>query len=214
MVRDIEQYLLKVCNPLQDQAVLKNILTGEVVTNVKVDKLICCMQGRVMKLIPDLSIIDLKNSRYQYTQPLAKSICSPKDHLESSIQSRCQKWDYQSSYVYRVCKSPRLLCWWATPVWDHQLCILFDGWKWLPEEEHQITARNRAAEIVSTNRQERARDPTTNPCYCHWLHGLGKKSPFKEAWSSCQNIPWLCYCLDINDNQSRAQQWWNPYCFR
>ena len=44
MVRDIEQYLLKVCNPMQDQAVLKNILTGEVVTNVKVDKLICCMR--------------------------------------------------------------------------------------------------------------------------------------------------------------------------
>ena len=44
MVRDIEQYLLKVCSPLQDQAELKNILTGEVVTNVKVDKLICCMR--------------------------------------------------------------------------------------------------------------------------------------------------------------------------
>ena len=44
MVQDIEQYLLKVCNPLQDQTVLENILTGEVVTNVKVDKLICCMR--------------------------------------------------------------------------------------------------------------------------------------------------------------------------
>ena len=44
MVRDIEEYLLKVCNPLQDQAVMKNILTGEIVTNVKVDKLICCMK--------------------------------------------------------------------------------------------------------------------------------------------------------------------------
>ncbi len=44
MVRDIEQYLLKVCSPLQDQAVLKNILTGEIVTNVKIDKLICCLK--------------------------------------------------------------------------------------------------------------------------------------------------------------------------
>jgi len=44
MVQDIEQYLLKVCNPLQDQAVLKNILTGEVVTNVKVYNLICYMR--------------------------------------------------------------------------------------------------------------------------------------------------------------------------
>ena len=44
MVWDIEQYLLKVCNPLQEQVVLRNILTREVVTNVKVDKLICCMR--------------------------------------------------------------------------------------------------------------------------------------------------------------------------
>ena len=44
MVRDIEQYLLKVCSPLHDQAGLKNILTREVVTNVKVDKLICSMR--------------------------------------------------------------------------------------------------------------------------------------------------------------------------
>ena len=47
MVRDIEEYLLKVFNPLQDQAALKNALTGEIVTSVKVDKLICCIkEGR------------------------------------------------------------------------------------------------------------------------------------------------------------------------
>lgn len=44
MVQDIKEYLLKVCNPLQDQAVLKNILIGEVVTTVKVDKLLCCIE--------------------------------------------------------------------------------------------------------------------------------------------------------------------------
>ena len=44
MVQDIEEYLLKVCNPLQDHATLKNILTGEAVTNVNIDKLICCMK--------------------------------------------------------------------------------------------------------------------------------------------------------------------------
>ena len=44
MVRDIEEYLLKVCNPLQDQVALENILTGEVVSNVQVDKLLCCMK--------------------------------------------------------------------------------------------------------------------------------------------------------------------------
>ena len=44
MVQDIEEYLQKVCNPLQDQATLKNILTGEIVTDVSIDKLICCMK--------------------------------------------------------------------------------------------------------------------------------------------------------------------------
>ena len=44
MVQDIEEYLLKVCNPLRDQATLKNILTGETVTNVNIDKFVCCMK--------------------------------------------------------------------------------------------------------------------------------------------------------------------------
>ena len=44
MVQDIEEYLLKVCSLLQDQVVLKNILTGEIVTNVAVDKLLCCLE--------------------------------------------------------------------------------------------------------------------------------------------------------------------------
>lgn len=44
MVQDLEEYLLKVCSPLQDQVVLKNILTGEIVTNVKVDQLLCCIK--------------------------------------------------------------------------------------------------------------------------------------------------------------------------
>ncbi|KAF3832799.1 hypothetical protein F7725_026464 [Dissostichus mawsoni] len=35
MVQDIEEYLQKVA--------LKNVLTGEIVTNVKVDKLLCCL---------------------------------------------------------------------------------------------------------------------------------------------------------------------------
>lgn len=46
MVQDIEEYLLKVCSPLQDQVALKNILTGEIVTNVNVDKLLCCIRGQ------------------------------------------------------------------------------------------------------------------------------------------------------------------------
>ena len=44
MTQDIQEYLLKVCNPLQDQTTLKNILTGEIVTDVSIDKLIDCMK--------------------------------------------------------------------------------------------------------------------------------------------------------------------------
>ncbi len=44
MVQDIEEYLLKVCSPLQDQVALKNVLTGEIVTNVNVDKMLCCIK--------------------------------------------------------------------------------------------------------------------------------------------------------------------------
>ena len=39
MVQDIAEYLLKVCSPLQYQVALKNVLTGEIVTNVNIDKL-------------------------------------------------------------------------------------------------------------------------------------------------------------------------------
>jgi hypothetical protein len=44
MVEDITQYLLKVSNPLQDQVVLKNILTGETVVNINIDKLLLCLK--------------------------------------------------------------------------------------------------------------------------------------------------------------------------
>ena len=43
MVQGIEEYLLKVCSPLQDQVSLKNVLTGEIVTKVNVDQLVSCM---------------------------------------------------------------------------------------------------------------------------------------------------------------------------
>ena len=48
MVQGIEEYLLKVCSPLRDQVMLKNVLTGEIVTKVNVDKLLyhrgqCCL---------------------------------------------------------------------------------------------------------------------------------------------------------------------------
>ena len=44
MVQEIKQYLQKVCTPILHQGAMKNVLTGEVVTKVNVDKLLCCMK--------------------------------------------------------------------------------------------------------------------------------------------------------------------------
>ena len=57
MMQDIKEHLLKICSPLQDQVVLKNILTKEIVTNVAVDKLLCCITG-VTLLMLNLSMIN------------------------------------------------------------------------------------------------------------------------------------------------------------
>ena len=57
MIQAIKEHLLKICSPLQDQVVLKNILTGEIVTNVAVDKLLCCITGVTLLMI-NLSMIN------------------------------------------------------------------------------------------------------------------------------------------------------------
>ena len=44
MVQEIKQYLRKVCTPILHQGAMKNVLTGEIVTKVNVDKLLCCMK--------------------------------------------------------------------------------------------------------------------------------------------------------------------------
>ena len=58
MMQDIKEHL-KICSPLKDQVVLKNILNGEIVTNVAVDKLLCCITG-VTLLMLNLSMINLE----------------------------------------------------------------------------------------------------------------------------------------------------------
>ena len=60
MVQDIEEYLLKVCIYValyRPGIVLKSTLTGEIVTNVAVDKLLCCIT-RVILLMLNLSMIN------------------------------------------------------------------------------------------------------------------------------------------------------------
>ena len=44
MVQEIKRYLQKVCTPLLHQGAMKNVLTGEIVAKVNVDKLLCCMK--------------------------------------------------------------------------------------------------------------------------------------------------------------------------
>ena len=66
MMQNIKEHLLKICSPLQNQVVLKNILTGEIVTNVAVDKLLCCITG-VTLLMLNLSMINSEKC-FQYTQ--------------------------------------------------------------------------------------------------------------------------------------------------
>ena len=81
MVQDIEEYLLKVCSPLQDQVALKNILTGEIVTNINVDKLLCCMKeggSACAKFIDDR----LRNSSISIHSTISKiKFTSPKTTL-------------------------------------------------------------------------------------------------------------------------------------
>ena len=71
-----------------------------------------------------------------------------------------------------------------------------------------------STEVVSTNKwkgSETSLQIKSMPLY--WFHGLGEKGPFKEAWSSSQDIPWLCYCLDIYGHQNWAQLWRNTHHF-
>ncbi len=82
MVQDIEEYLLKVCSPLQDQVALKNVLTGEIVTNVNVDKMLCCIKegsAACAKFIDDR----LRNRSISIHSTISKIKCaSPKTTLK------------------------------------------------------------------------------------------------------------------------------------
>ena len=98
MVQDIKKYLLKVCSPLQDQVALKHILTGEIVTNVRVDKLLCCLQegsATYAKYIND-------RLRKTSTQPSAKSSLR---HPPKPVQI----WISKQTSKVRQSKQSRLL---------------------------------------------------------------------------------------------------------
>ena len=98
--------------------------------------------------------------------------------------------------------------WRPTLTWDYQLCILFGQW-YLLEEECQITTWDWAVEVVPTNRWKRSE---TSP-QTHAIVLISWPCPLKEVWSSCQDIPWLCYCLDIYGQQSWTQLWRNTHHF-
>ena len=44
LVQEIDTYLRKVCSSILDQDTLKNVVTGEIVTEVNVDMLLCCIK--------------------------------------------------------------------------------------------------------------------------------------------------------------------------
>ena len=73
----------KVCNPLQDQTVLKNILKRGVVINVYVEKLICCIRECHEAYTRFLD--DRLKEKFLSTHSTISN-CSSKGHLESSIQ--------------------------------------------------------------------------------------------------------------------------------
>ena len=75
MVQEIQQYLQKVCTPILHQGAMKNVLTGEIVTKVNVDKLYCCM--KVAVLIMTMSRIDSDYEKALFTQPSAESSSQP-----------------------------------------------------------------------------------------------------------------------------------------
>ncbi len=82
MVQVIVDYLRKVCNPLQDQVTLKNILTGETVTNVRIDKLIFSnfVEDRLKK--KSLSIYSTI-SKIKFTPPKTKLNLASKANVKS-----------------------------------------------------------------------------------------------------------------------------------
>ena len=90
MVQDIEEYLLKVCSPLQDQVALKNVITGEIVTKVNVDKLVSCMKegsAAYAKFIDDRlrnrSIsIHSTISKIKFTSPSTTLNLAPKANIK------------------------------------------------------------------------------------------------------------------------------------
>lgn len=100
MVQDIEQYLLEVCKPLQDQLALKNVLTGEIVTNINVDKLVCCIkEGSVAcakyindRLITGSISIHSTISKIKFTSPkITMNVASKADIKDEAIKAQSTK---------------------------------------------------------------------------------------------------------------------------
>ena len=92
IVQDIKEYFLKVCSPLQDQIALKNTLTGEIVTNIRVDKLLCCLHegsAAYAKYINDhlRKKVSINTLNHQQNQVYV----SPQNHFEFGFQSRHQR---------------------------------------------------------------------------------------------------------------------------
>ena len=151
---------------------LKNILTVEIVTNVAVDKLLCCMTG-VTLLMLNLSMINSEKLFWIYSTINKISW----DDLEFGFWSRHERWGNQKTEngyhwgsplrSYFNMGSPNL----------HSIWTMIVTWGRVSNHKLDLSTK-----VVPTNKwkgSETSPQIKTMPLY--WFHCLGEKDPLKEA---------------------------------
>ena len=182
MVQDIEEYLLKVCSPLQDQVALKNVLTGEIVTNVNVDKLLCCIKegstacaNFIDDRLRNRSIsIHSTISKIKFTSPNTTLKLAPKADIKDETIKALMFIEYGSHRGFTV---EELL--------KHEITnsafFLVDEDGYLRKSTKSQLGTELLKLCPLIDKKKRARNLPTNPCHHYRLHGLGEKGPLKEA---------------------------------
>ncbi|KAK5886568.1 hypothetical protein CesoFtcFv8_017590 [Champsocephalus esox] len=185
MVQDIAEYLLKVCSPLQDQVALKNILTGGIVTNVDIDKLLCCMKegsAACSKFIDErlrnrsISIHSSLKSilrPLKFTSPKTTLNLAPKVDIKDETIKALMFIEYGCHQGFTV---EELL--------QHEITnsafLLVDKDGYL-RKSAKSQLRTELLKLCPLIDKKRSRNIPTNPRHHYRLHGLGEKGPLKEA---------------------------------
>ncbi|KAF3844532.1 hypothetical protein F7725_007695 [Dissostichus mawsoni] len=189
MVQDIEEYLQKVCSPLQDQVALKNVLTGEIVTNVNVDKLLCCLtegSAACAKFIDDR----LRNRSISIHSTISRiKFRSPKTILKLTSKADIKDETIKAlKFIEYGCHRGFTL----EELLQHEITnsafFLVDKDGYLRKSaKSQLGAE--LLKLCPLIDKKRATNLPKNPCRHYRLHGLGAKGPLKEASSASQDIP-------------------------